>query len=111
MDMWNILKGEDIVDGDVVILEAGDVVTADMRFIRSKHRKIEESALTGESVPVDKDLVIPTGDEVGVGTVQICKRSSSTNVTYDRAVGVVTSTLVWIQKLVKYQYVSEHWRR
>jgi len=72
------IKGEDIVVGDVVILEAGDVVPADMRLFEVNTVKIEESALTGESVPVDKDLVIPAGDEVGI--------------TYGRAVGVVTST-------------------
>ena len=85
------IKGEDIVVGDVVILEAGDVVPADMRLFEVSTVKIEESALTGESVPVDKDLVIPTGDEVGIGD-RINMAFSSTNVTYGRAVGVVTST-------------------
>lgn len=85
------VKGEDIVVGDVVILEAGDVVPADMRLFEVNTVKIEESALTGESVPVDKDLVIPTGDEVGIGD-RTNMAFSSTNVTYGRAVGVVTST-------------------
>ena len=85
------VKGEDIVVGDVVILEAGDVVPADMRLFEVNTVKIEESALTGESVPVDKDLVIPTGDEVGIGD-RTNMVFSSTNVTYGRAVGVVTST-------------------
>ena len=85
------VKGEDIVVGDVVILEAGDVVPADMRLFEVNTVKIEESALTGESVPVDKDLVIPTGDEVGIGD-RANMAFSSTNVTYGRAVGVVTST-------------------
>ena len=85
------IKGEDIVVGDVVILEAGDVVPADMRLFEVNTVKIEESALTGESVPVDKDLVIPTGDEVGIGD-RTNMAFSSTNVTYGRAVGVVTST-------------------
>ena len=85
------IKGEDIVAGDVVILEAGDVVPADMRLFEVNTVKIEESALTGESVPVDKDLVIPTGDEVGIGD-RTNMAFSSTNVTYGRAVGVVTST-------------------
>ena len=85
------IKGEDIVVGDVVILEAGDVVPADIRLFEVNTVKIEESALTGESVPVDKDLVIPTGDEVGIGD-RTNMAFSSTNVTYGRAVGVVTST-------------------
>lgn len=85
------VKGEDIVVGDVVILETGDVVPADMRLFEVNTVKIEESALTGESVPVDKDLVIPTGDEVGIGD-RTNMAFSSTNVTYGRAVGVVTST-------------------
>ena len=85
------VKGEDIVVGDVVILEAGDVVPADMRLFEVNTVKIEESALTGESVPVDKDLVIPIGDEVGIGD-RTNMAFSSTNVTYGRAVGVVTST-------------------
>ena len=85
------IKGEDIVVGDVVILEAGDVVPADMRLFEVNTVKIEESALTGESVPVDKDLVIPAGNEVGIGD-RTNMAFSSTNVTYGRAVGVVTST-------------------
>ena len=85
------VKGEDIVVGDVVVLEAGDVVPADMRLFEVNTVKIEESALTGESVPVDKDLVIPAGDEVGIGD-RTNMAFSSTNVTYGRAVGVVTST-------------------
>ena len=62
-----------------------------MRLFEVNTVKIEESALTGESVPVDKDLVIPAGDEVGIGD-RTNMAFSSTNVTYGRAVGVVTST-------------------
>ena len=85
------VKGEDIVVGDIVILEAGDVVPADMRLLEVNTIKIEEAALTGESVPVEKDLVIPEGEDVGIGD-RSNMAFASTNVTYGRALGVVTST-------------------
>lgn len=85
------VNSEDIVVGDIVILEAGDVVPADMRLLQVNTIKIEESALTGESVPVEKDLVLHEGDDVGIGD-RTNMAFSSTSVTYGRAVGVVTST-------------------
>ena len=54
-----ILKSEDLVPGDVVILEAGDAVPADGRIIECASMKIEEAALTGESVPVNKLVKVP----------------------------------------------------
>ncbi len=58
-----VIKSEELVVGDVVLLEAGDAVPADGRILESASLKIEEAALTGESVPVDKTAdAIDTGD-------------------------------------------------
>ncbi len=64
------VKSEDLVIGDVVILEAGDAVPADCRIFECASMKIEEAALTGESVPVDKLIGLLNGgenDEVPLG--------------------------------------------
>ncbi|WP_373790818.1 cation-translocating P-type ATPase, partial [Jeotgalibaca porci] len=84
------VRSDEIVPGDIVLLEAGDVVPADLRLIESNSLKIEEAALTGESVPVEKELVDIDAD-AGIGD-RLNMAFSSTNVTYGRAAGVVVGT-------------------
>ncbi len=62
-----IIKGEDVVPGDIIILESGNYVPADCRLISSFNLKIEESTLTGENVPVEKISDIILKEKVSVG--------------------------------------------
>ena len=62
------LKAEELVPGDIVILEEGRTVPADLRLIEAINLKTDESSLTGESLPVEKDAGIVFTDQVGVGT-------------------------------------------
>ena len=86
-----VIPSEDLVVGDVVILEAGDVVPADLRLIQSASLKIEEAALTGESVPVDKDFEAIVDEKAPLGDRTNTAFSGST-VTYGRGRGVVVAT-------------------
>lgn len=81
----------DVVPGDVVILEAGDYVPADLRIFESVNLKIDEAALTGESVPVEKDAkaILEPGADIGD---MVNSAFMSTVVTYGRGKGIVTST-------------------
>lgn len=90
-----ILHSDELVPGDVILLEAGDAVSADGRIIESASLKIEESALTGESVPVNKTVDalvtstsqndIPLGDRKNM-----CYMGST--VVYGRGKAVITAT-------------------
>ena len=80
-----------LVPGDIVLLEAGRVVPADLRLLQSVNLKVEESALTGESVPTEKDAAFVAEGEPGIGD-RVNMAFSSTSVAYGRGEGVVTAT-------------------
>ncbi|ATZ16089.1 cation-transporting ATPase [Entomoplasma freundtii] len=85
------INTEDLVRGDIVYLETGKFVPADIRIIEAPQLKVDESALTGESLPVEKTSDIVTvkdpvlGDQINIGFM-------STYVTNGRAIGVVIAT-------------------
>ena len=85
------IDSRELVPGDIVMLEAGDVVPADMRLLEAASLKIEEAALTGESVPVDKDLSVEVPADAGIGD-RVNMAYQNSNVTYGRGVGVVVNT-------------------
>ena len=85
------LKAEELVPGDIVILEEGRTVPADLRLIESINLKTDESSLTGESLPVEKDANMVFSDEVGVGD-RVNIAYMSTPVVYGRGEGVVILT-------------------
>lgn len=90
-----VIKSEDIVKGDIVVLEAGDLIPADCRVIESHSLKVDESALTGESISVNKliDILnlennktkVPLGDRKNM-------LYSSSTVAYGRGKAVVVET-------------------
>ena len=89
------VRSEDLVVGDVVLLEAGDAVPADGRLIENASLKIEEAALTGESVPVNKFLDLlqlrEGGKEIPLGDRKNMVYMGST-VVYGRGTAVITAT-------------------
>ena len=84
------VKAEDVVVGDIIKLEAGDIVPSDGRLIESYSLKINESALTGESEAVEKTAEIIDKEKVALGDQENMVFSSSL-VTYGRGLAVVTS--------------------
>ena len=88
------VRSEDIARGDIIVLEAGDAVPADARIIECASMKIEEAALTGESVPVTKEeeaLVAGANGDVSLGDRKNMVFMGST-VVYGRGKAVVTAT-------------------
>lgn len=87
---WVEIEADDLVPGDIVRLKSGDRVPADLRLIEATNLRIEESALTGESVPTEKSTE-PAGENVGVGD-RHGMAYSGTMVAAGRGTGVVTAT-------------------
>ncbi|WP_261809454.1 cation-translocating P-type ATPase [Levilactobacillus humaensis] len=85
------VKSDELVVGDIVLLEAGDIIPADLRLLDVASLKVEESALTGESVPVEKAAAVLTGEDLPIGDRHNMAFMNS-NVTYGRATGVVVAT-------------------
>ena len=86
------IPSEEVVPGDIVIIDAGRYIPCDLRLIESANLKIEESALTGESVPSEKDAqLILEGEDVALGDRKNMAFMSTLS-TYGRGVGVAVST-------------------
>ena len=85
------IKAENLVVGDIVILEEGDTIGADLRLLEAINLKANESSLTGESVPVEKDASIQFSSTVAIGD-RVNLAYMSTPVTYGRGTGVVINT-------------------
>ncbi len=83
------VKTSAITIGDIVVLEAGDIVPADLRLIETFNLRCDESALTGESVPTSKDATMVLGDNAPLAERKNMAYSS-TVVSYGRGKGVVT---------------------
>ncbi len=84
------LDAEELVPGDIVFLQSGDKVPADVRLVETRNFRVEESALTGESVAVEKNT--DAVDDEAVPGDQTCMAFSGTSVVYGRARGVVVET-------------------
>ncbi len=86
-----IIDAASLVPGDIIRLEAGDFVPADARLLHSAGLKSEESALTGESVPSEKDAQEPVAADAALGD-RVNMVFSGCSVTYGTATAVVTAT-------------------
>ncbi len=85
------MTSDELVTGDVVILDAGDFIPADVRLVESFNLKIDEAALTGESVPVEKNCesILPDGAPLGD---RVNSAFMGTVITYGRGKGIVSAT-------------------
>jgi Ca2+-transporting ATPase len=85
------ISSSQLVPGDLVILETGDIITADIRLVESSNLKVEEASLTGESVPVEKRAQETYSEEVSLGD-RHNMAYMSTIITYGRGRGIVVET-------------------
>jgi Ca2+-transporting ATPase len=85
------IPARELVPGDIVLLEAGNYIPADVRLVESVNLKIDEASLTGESHPVEKDAALVLDKEVPIGDWRNTA-FMSTLVTYGRGRGIVTTT-------------------
>jgi Ca2+-transporting ATPase len=86
-----IINADQVVPFDILVLEAGDIVAADVRLLKTSSLQIQESSLTGESVPVDKDANAHIMENAALGDRRNMAYTSSM-VTYGRGVGLVVAT-------------------
>ena len=86
-----VIQSKELVPGDIVILETGDYVAADLRIIEAVNLKSQESALTGESVPVEKMAAKIEDEKIGIGD-RVNMLFSSSLITYGRGKAVVVET-------------------
>ncbi len=86
-----VIQSKELVPGDIVILETGDYVPADLRIIEAVNLKSQESALTGESVPVEKMAAKIEDEKIGIGD-RVNMLFSSSLITYGRGKAVVVET-------------------
>lgn len=87
----SVIASKELVPGDILLLEAGDFVPADARLIEAASLKVEESALTGESVAVEKDAAAEVGDTAPLGD-RLNMVYSGCSVAYGRSKAIVVST-------------------
>ena len=86
-----VIPSKELVPGDIVILDTGDYIPADLRIIECANLKVQESALTGESVPVEKSLDVINNEKAPLAD-RINMLFSSSLVTYGRGKGIVVET-------------------
>ena len=86
-----VVTAKELVPGDIVVLDTGDYIPADLRIIEAVNLKSQESSLTGESVPVEKNSKVITDEEIGIGD-RVNMLFSSSLVTYGRGKGIVVET-------------------